>query len=255
MRSITEKAEVRQLKFLRKLEKVIENIIEGKMLDTIHGNVHPMEIAKKLTTKMRDEKKVILGKTFVPNYYIVIMSAHDFAQFSNLIDLFQKELVQFLAMEAEDADLSTFSTPIVRIRGDRDLGNGKIQIKCFFAELKTPDHPEIIRGILIARDGFVKGKVYYLNKDIITIGRSDVNDISIGDPKISGVHCRLEWPMAEKSDLSAIGEEKHWEDIVIIDLESRHGVKVNKKAVDKKTLFDKDEITLGYTTFQYIKLF
>ena len=227
------------MKLLRRLEKALESLIEGKIMDSIHESIHPMEIAKKLSTRMRDEKKVILGKAFVPDHFEVKLSPGDYSQFAALTAAFQNELKQFLAMEARDNDLVCFSPPTVEIREDRSVESGDLQIDCFFTSQKSHHAPSRIRGILIAKEGFEKGKSYYLGDGITTMGRSDKNDISIGDPRVSGSHCLIEW---------------EGEDAVIRDLKSRHGVMVNKKPAEEKTLFDKDEITIGYSTFMFMKL-
>ncbi|MCE1246222.1 MAG: FHA domain-containing protein [Firmicutes bacterium] len=81
-------------------------------------------------------------------------------------------------------------------------------------------------------EGFDKGKFFRITRFPATIGRRESNDVSIGDPRVSGKH-------------AVISEENG--KIVIEDSGSKTGLFVNGKKVEKWVLQDGDEIGMGIT--------
>jgi hypothetical protein len=234
------------LKYLRSLEKKLEGLIEGKIMDTIDDRIHPLEIAKKLSQRMRDEKKACPGRVYAPNFYRTTMSREDYGHFGTLSESFERELVQFLTIEAEELDFQFIGPALVILRGDDDLRKGELIIECLFtspphetADDEASHRKNIVRGFFWIRDGFGKGNILVLRDGTLSIGRSDDNDVSVGDPKVSATHCTLEW----KSDRAFVK-----------DCGSRNGIIVNGKKVDEQQLSERDEITLGYTTLQFFMI-
>jgi pSer/pThr/pTyr-binding forkhead associated (FHA) protein len=89
---------------------------------------------------------------------------------------------------------------------------------------------------LICISGDNKGEEYVLPIGDATIGRSDVNDISVLDKKASRAHCKV----VINDDYSA----------QLVDLNSTNGVRVNNKYVDGAVpLEDGDHIRIGQTVY------
>jgi hypothetical protein len=235
------------LRYLRSLEKKLEGLIEGKIMDTIDDRIHPLEIAKKLSKGMRDEKKACPGGIYAPNFYTIALSPEDHGHFGNMAASFEKELVQFLIIEAEELDFQFLGSTKVHIESDERLKRGELVIDCLFTSPPPgagPDSEElhrnnIVRGLFWIREGFGKGNVLALRDGMVTIGRNDENDVPIGDPKVSATHCTVEWK----------GNEA-----LLRDRGSTNGMMVNGKKLDEAALSEKDEITLGYTTIQFFKM-
>lgn len=75
-----------------------------------------------------------------------------------------------------------------------------------------------------------------LTGDTYTLGRHKNNDISVGDPKVSSFHARI--------DRSADG-------FVLVDLGSRNGTFVNGKRIESSVLKTGDEVRLGTARLLY----
>ncbi|MGV8123395.1 MAG: FhaA domain-containing protein [Candidatus Xenobiia bacterium LiM19] len=223
------------------MEKGIERLIEGKMIESLDGSVHPMEIARKVSALMKDEKKQIEGFHYAPNCYRISLSKEDYASFGGLSQAFSRELNSFISMEAEEQDF-TFLGPLhIEMEESSELQHGGVLIKSFFtappsAEEHVNRERDAIRALLIATEGFGKGGLFPLREKNVTVGRDDQNDIAIGDPKISLRHCTIEW----------LEGDAH-----IVDQESTNGIVINGKPVKEKALRDRDIITLGFTTLVY----
>jgi len=210
------------------------------MIESLDGSVHPMEIAKKVSALMKDEKKLIEGISYAPNCYLISLSEEDYASFGGLSEAFSCELDSFISMEAEEQDF-TFLGPLhIEMEGSSELQHGGILIKSFFAA-PVPEEPvnlekDTIRALLIATEGFGKGGLFPLREKTVTVGRDDQNNIVIADPKISLRHCTIEWQKG---------------DACIVDQESTNGTAINGKPVKEHALRDRDVITLGFTTLVY----
>jgi len=87
---------------------------------------------------------------------------------------------------------------------------------------------------LVVLNGKEKGRKYLLIGPKILIGRASRNHIQIKDPAMSADHATI---------------EKVTEGLIIEDLGSRNGTKVNYEKVTRKQLVDCDRLRLGNTEF------
>lgn len=85
-------------------------------------------------------------------------------------------------------------------------------------------------------DGQQTGAVFRLSSDRLTIGRSNICDLSIEEPSMSSEHARL------------VFSDDAWR---VINLLSTNGVFVNDEKVFSHRLHDGDEIRLGRVRFRY----
>lgn len=82
-------------------------------------------------------------------------------------------------------------------------------------------------------DGADRGKVYENVEVPVTIGREEGNTIQLNDERISRFHLKI---------------QKDHDDLVLTDLESTNGSKVNNEEVQLRILRHGDLITLGRST-------
>ncbi len=83
---------------------------------------------------------------------------------------------------------------------------------------------------LIVLDGPSKGQRINLDKPVTSIGRREDNDLSLPDGSVSGAHCQI-----EKLDGG----------LLIRDLDSTNGTRVNNSPVKKQSLCRNDIILVG----------
>ena len=82
-------------------------------------------------------------------------------------------------------------------------------------------------------DGADRGKVYENIEVPVTIGREEGNTIQLNDERISRFHLKI---------------QKDHDDLVLTDLESTNGSKVNNEDVQLRILRHGDLITVGRST-------
>ena len=87
---------------------------------------------------------------------------------------------------------------------------------------------------LIGMSGDVKGKTFPIDRDVISIGRSKDNTISIDNPTVSGHHCSI---------------SKDGERYILRDLESTNGTRLNSRDVTESRLRPKDLVQVGSVEF------
>lgn len=80
-------------------------------------------------------------------------------------------------------------------------------------------------------------KTFYLNKDIITIGKLSSNDFQLNDNSVSRNHCKF---------------TKIKNNYKLIDIGSTNGTYVNGKKIDEKVLKTNDNITIGRTILKLL---
>jgi len=78
---------------------------------------------------------------------------------------------------------------------------------------------------------------FYLNKDVITVGKLSSNDFQLNDNSVSRNHCKF---------INEINSHK------LIDLGSTNGTYVNGKRITEKVLEINDHITIGRTIIKYL---
>lgn len=78
---------------------------------------------------------------------------------------------------------------------------------------------------------------YPLSKEVMTIGRADIADIQIGNGFLSRLHARVVTTR---------------DGVVIEDIESKNGIRVNSRQTERQILRHGDVVDLGRLRFRYI---
>lgn len=84
---------------------------------------------------------------------------------------------------------------------------------------------------LVVADGVQAGTIHQLHPGAATIGRAGTNHVRLDDHAVSGEHARLRW--------------NDGQDVVLIDLGSENGTKVNGRRTQQCHLRHNDVIEAG----------
>ncbi len=101
---------------------------------------------------------------------------------------------------------------------------------------------------LIIISGLLKGTIFALIEEEVSIGRDVANTVCLGDPSVSRRHCCLRRSDSNNETIPGIESEQlrnaggQWN---ITDLDSFNGTFVNDVPINRQVLADGDQITIG----------
>lgn len=234
---------------LRSIERKIEALVEGVFGRAFRANVQPVELARKLTKEMDENRTVSVSRVYVPNEYTVYLSPDDRTQFADYEGSLRLELQEYLAQHAHREGYVVLAPPTVRFTTDEDLSLGEFGIATRMTQARgrteepaEPARTMVYRPTETPPDGqpeaveresvaLVAGEQRFeIEKQRTVIGRSQGVDIRLEDPNVSRRHAEL------RQEGTA-----YW----VVDLGSTNGVEVNGARVERAKLEPGDEITLG----------
>ena len=213
---------------LQQFEERLERLVEGTLAKPFRSNLQPIEIGRKMTREMDLHRRVGVHGLIAPNSFSVTLASADVDRFANFIDALSRELAD-AAREHARIEGYTFVGPVdVQIFEGTKLRPGRFSIAAevvegtegvAFAELIMPDGGRINVGA-----------------DPVVIGRLPECTIVLADPNVSRRH----------AELRRVGNT-----VVVTDLGSTNGTRVNGKGVREQNLASGDEVTVGSTTLVF----
>ena len=245
---------------LRNLESKLAGLVEGTFSRAFKSEVRPVEIARKLTREMEENKVQSLSRTYAPNEYAVWLSPDDRKQFEGYEDDLATELSGYLLEHARRERIALVTSPKISFRTDDRLRLGEFGIQARLVrpsedasqapsqgdeghtmvytaserlseQLREPDHR---RGAAKLR---YEGKTAVLRSSGGVIGRSRECDVVLSDQNVSRKHAEVR-PSGGK-----------W---IVKDLGSTNGVKVNGRRIQgPQSLKPGDTIELGTSTIEF----
>lgn len=208
---------------LQQFERRLERLVEGVFARTFRSGLQPVEIGRRLTREMDLYRTVGMRGLIAPNEFVVAVSAADAARFESFADALVRELAD-AAREHARTERYGFLGPVeVRLERDTSLSPGMFLVAGSFKEGPGRD------ATLVLPDG---SRVPVGTKPVI-IGRLEGSSIVVEDANVSRRHAEI---------------RRRGDAIMLTDLSSTNGTKVNGVAVQRCELNDGDKITMGRTT-------
>ena len=247
---------------LRTLESKIAGLIEGTFNRAFRSEVRPVEIARKLTREMEENKSSSLSRTYVPNEYRVFLSPRDRERFAGYEAALADELAGYLLEHARRERFTLPGRPVIEFETDGRLGLGEFGIQ---TGVVTPerDEPEPVpaaeqsgRTMIYSNAErlaepleeraqarsqtallLLDGRRLVVGPAGVTLGRSRQSDVVLNDPNISRQHAEIR-PRGGS-----------W---VLTDLGSTNGSRINGRPVERSEVIRPgDEIELGSTVLRF----
>lgn len=237
------------------------------------GRVHPIEIARALARTMQAERRIGVGRVYVPNAFEVYLNPVDYASLHPIAPEMEAEVVEILQREAAQRD-NVLSGPIRVGMCERDtVREGALEVEARFergpgdeisptveigpvllraatapdeesasslpsAEERTQEKqnwPQA-RAVLLGNGGFVRGRVIGLERDAIVMGRAPHCGVHVPDAQVSKSHAHLDWNGST----------------YVLTSKGRNGTHVNGELATKPVaLRHGDEIRLGASSLHY----
>lgn len=213
---------------LQQFENGLERLVEGVFARMFRSGLQPVEIGRRLTREMDLHRSMGPRGPMAPNVFLVTLSRKDADRFAPFIDALVRELAEVARDHARGEDYELLGPVSVTIETNSRFASGTFSLTSEmddggsavpYAALVLPDGSRVVIG-----------------EEPSVIGRLPACAVSLSDPNVSRHHAEL-----------------HWEDgsVVLSDLGSTNGTRVNGVAVRRQRLLDGDEVAVGTTVLHF----
>jgi hypothetical protein len=213
---------------LQQFEQRLERLVEGAFAKAFRSGLQPIEIARRLTREMDLQRTVGPRGVIAPNVFEVALAPGDFERFESFSDALVHELAD-AAREHARTERYGFMGPVeVTLKPGQSLSAGSCRVT---SEVKggPGGGPQ---ASLVLPDG----RTVTMDEGPITIGRLPECSIVVEDANVSRRHAEV---------------RRDGPDVVVSDLGSTNGTRVNGTQVRTRRLNDGDEITVGRTSIRF----
>jgi hypothetical protein len=213
---------------LQKFEGRLERLFDGALSRAFRGELHPVEIGRRLTREMDLQRRVGVHGLISPNAFVIHISTSDFDRFETFLDALVRELEEAVREHARTEEYVFVGPVTVSILEDARQRRGR-----FVIVSEVQEGPS---GLPAASIVLADGERVVLGPEPMTIGRLPESAVTINDPNASRRH----------AELRRLGN-----DVIVVDLNSTNGTRVNGAAVRERKLADGDEIVIGTTVLRF----
>ena len=213
---------------LQKFEGRLERMVDGTLSKAFRGELHPVEIGRRLTREMDLQRRVGVHGLIAPNTFVVHLSASDFDRFESFLEALVRELEEAAREHARSEDYVFVGPVTVSVVEDPRQRRGRFAV--------VSDVHEGPAGVPAASIVLADGERVVLGSDPITIGRLPESTVVVTDPNASRRH----------AEIRRVGN-----DVVLVDLNSTNGTRVNGTPIRERKLMDGDEIRIGTTSVRF----
>lgn len=231
---------------LAAIERALERLFERPSARLFRLRLQPIQVLRRVERAMEGERRVIGGRTIVPERLAVHLNPDDLAAFEGLADAVAAELANGALAFARVHRYALSDRPRVTLRADPAVQPGEVSVAAAFgATAPAADAADVDAGStrvyeaplieapaallqVIAADGTTHEVA--VDGRRLTIGRAEGNGIVLRDPSVSRHHARI--------------NVRH-RALVLTDLESTNGTRVNGVRISEVALGAGDRIEIG----------
>jgi hypothetical protein len=235
---------------LGRIERLLENAVEGTTRGLFRVRLQPVELAKAATRALDEHMVIGPDGPEVANAYRIRLHPDDFAPFASFRASLEAKITRYLDTYARDRGMRPVAAWQVEVAADAAVPRRRVRVD---AEMLDPDVPppaadlvlegtlpmpsalapqpaSPINGPLDARITLEDGRELHLDRDAMTLGRALDNDVVIADSRVSRHHVQF---VLDRGGLLAR------------DMGSTNGTSVAGRKGSEHRLADGDEISLG----------
>ena len=213
---------------LQSFERRLERLVEGVFAKAFRSGLQPVELGRRLTREMDARRAVGVRGVIAPNVFSFALAPTDLERFAPFSEALTRELGD-AAREHARSEGYLFVGPVeVDLHEDASLTPGIF--------LVTSELREAEGGVPVGALVLPDGERVILSDEPLTIGRLNECDVVLADDSVSRRHAEV---------------RRRENDIVVVDLGSTNGTRVNGERVTERRLVDGDQIVIGSTSLRF----
>ena len=252
---------------LQRFERRLEGLVEGAFAKVFKGVVEPVEVAGALQREAENRKAIVgQGRVLVPNAYVVELGSSDHGRLAEYSSALCREFEAMVREHAQERGWSFVGPVRVELERTDDLDTGVFRVRSSVADdrggparddaVRPAPRPAPVRPAtdatqvhapvradaprLVVLGGPGSGdtveQVLELDRDVTLVGRTGDVHLRLPDPGVSRRHLEV---------------RRRGRDLVLTDLGSTNGTRVNGRPVQAHVLADGDRIELGESSLVF----
>lgn len=213
---------------LQQFERRLERLVEGTFAIAFGKGLQPLEIGRRLAREMDLGRTMGIRGPVAPNIFTVTLSAPDMERFESFAEALTRELAEAGREHAKDEGYGLLGPMEVALELDP---HGRAGVFSVASEVR-----EAPGGASLAYLVLEDGQRLAIGEEPVIIGRLESCTIVVEDSSVSRHHA----------------EVRRIEDgVILVDLDSTNGTRVNGARVARHELVDGDQISVGAATFSF----
>jgi hypothetical protein len=213
---------------LQKFEGRLERLVDGTLSKAFRGELHPVEIGRRVTREMDLQRRLGVHGLIAPNAFTIYLSTNDFDRFESFLEALVRELEEAARDHARTEDYVFVGPVTVTIMEDTRQRRGRFSVVS-----QVEEGPS---GLPTASVVLADGSRVVLGPEPLTIGRLPESAVMVTDPNASRRHAEI---------------RRAGNDVVVVDLNSTNGTRVNGATIRERKLADGDQIVIGTTVLRF----
>ncbi|HEV2127734.1 MAG TPA: DUF3662 and FHA domain-containing protein [Thermomicrobiales bacterium] len=247
------------MKLLDFLERSVERVIQGPVDSIFRQEIQPAEIERRLERAMLDNRRRASGANIMPNAFVVQLSPEDYdtiepyraslvrrleSWLTERADQNDGTLLDRIQIEIEESDRARRRHPVIEatitdisaslVGGARHRPSPAAVQQTQTYHIASPAGATCSFRLLTGPNA---GATFAIPIGQSRLGRSSEADIRLDASDVSRNHLRV---------------ERQGHQVVITDLDSTNGTRVNGEPVQRATLRDGDEILVGAQALRFL---
>ncbi len=210
---------------LQKFEQSLERLVEGAFAKAFRSGLQPVEIGRRLVREMDLRRTLGVRGTLVPNQFTVSVSPADRERFAPIEHTLVAELVDTARQHARQEGYRFAGTVTVALETEPSVSTGTFRLI-----------GQLVEGGSTAGLVLPDGTRVPIGDEPVTVGRAADCNLVLHDPTVSKHHLEL---------------RRQGVDVLLVDLGSTNGTRVNDVGIREHVLSDGDQIRLGATVLRY----
>jgi hypothetical protein len=229
------------------LERLLERLLERPSARLFKTRLQPIQIQRRIERAMERERHTTGQRVMVPDRFSVHLAPIDLEAFGDAVEEVAAQLADAALVFARGRGYLLAARPRVELVADRSIGDGDARVAVGFESADPSLDPGALTNqtmvftvpelrapsaVLRAVDPDGREREIRIDGTLLTIGRTSDNGLALADSRVSRHHARL--------------RARHGM-LVLTDLDSTNGVRVNGVRVAEVALGVGDRIEIGDT--------